>query len=133
DVTAALRWSSANPSPMGSADDWAGLSSAPHAVGAAPSTWVRKPNRRVAWSDHITPTLPPGMAVTSAMSSSVIPDASVTGAENEAYGASAYRTWTADAVSEATHMRPVVSTSSVAVSLPGSDSAVAAGRAVHGT
>jgi hypothetical protein len=73
-------WSSAIPVPRLSADCDAGTSSAAQDAGSAPSMCTRKPNRWVFWFDHITPTLPPGIAATAQMSSALVPLARVTGA-----------------------------------------------------
>ena len=67
------------------------------------------------------------------MSSPSMPEAMVIAAENVENGASAQRTWIAEAVSVASHMRPLPSMSMVAVSLPGSDTTVAVARWLHGT
>ncbi len=117
------------PPPVESADDFAGFSSAVQVCGEVPSACVRKPKRPVFWFDQSTPIFWLGRAVTTAMSSALIPVARVTGAENVVYGASEYLTCASVSASEATHIRPVESTSRVAVSLPGRDKAVAVGRA----
>src|SRR5690606_20811062 len=132
ELTAAFMWSSAMPSPTLRAEEPAGTSSAVHVEGDAPSTWVRKPKRFVFWFDQNTP-MRPGSATTSEMSSSAMPDATVIGDENDEYGASAQRTWIWLDVSVASHMRPVLSRSIVAVSLPGSETEVAVVRDAHGT
>ena len=66
----------------------AGTSSAAQVPGAAPSTCNRKPKRCVFWLDQRTPSVPPGSAWTTLMSSLAIPVANVTGPENDEYGAS---------------------------------------------
>src|SRR5690606_35418551 len=101
--------------------------------GEAPAICVRKPKRRRSWSDHRTPTDPSGRAVIAATSSGSTPEARVTGPENESYGGSAYRTWTAVPASAATQRRAAPSRARVAVSLLGNETVIASVRPDHGT
>ena len=76
------------PRPTFCAEAAAGTSSADHVAGSAPSAWILNPNRLVFWLDQSTPILLPGRAVTTLMSSSFMPVATVIGPLNEEYGAS---------------------------------------------